>query len=60
VVREALRCMRERDEERFAKLEAIWQAVAVGLAQVDDGQEVSGPQAFARIRRSVRQEESRR
>ena len=60
VVREALRCMRERDEERFVKLEAIRQAVAVGLAQVDDGQGVPGPQAFARIRSSVRQAESGR
>ena len=60
VVREALRCMRERDEERLVKLEAIRQAVAVGLAQVDDGQGVPGPQAFARIRSSVRQAESGR
>jgi antitoxin ParD1/3/4 len=37
VVREALRCMRERDEERLVKLEGLRQAVAVGLAQVDEG-----------------------
>ena len=60
VVREALRCMRERDEERLVKLEAIRQAVAVGLARVDEGQGVPGPQAFARIRSSVRQAESGR
>lgn len=54
VVREALRCLRERDEERLVKLEAIRQAVAVGLAQLDEGQGVPGPQAFARIRSSVR------
>jgi antitoxin ParD1/3/4 len=34
-VREALRCTRERDEERLVKLEAIRQAVAVGLSQVE-------------------------
>jgi hypothetical protein len=50
--------MRERDEERMVKLEAIRQVVAVGLAQVDEGQGVPGPQAFARIRSSVRQAES--
>jgi antitoxin ParD1/3/4 len=54
VVREALRFMRERDEERLVKLEALRQAVAVGLAQADDGQGVPGPHAFARIRSSVR------
>ncbi len=53
VVREALRCLSERDEERMVKLEAIRQAVAVGLAQVDEGQGVPGPHAFARIRQSV-------
>ncbi len=52
--------MRERDEERLIKLEAIRQAVAVGLAQVDDGQGVPGPQPFARIRSGVRQAESGR
>ncbi len=39
---------------------AIRPAVAVGLAQVDEGQGVPGPQAFARIRSSVRQAESGR
>jgi antitoxin ParD1/3/4 len=60
VVREALRYMRERDEERLAKLDAIRQAVAVGLTQVDEGQGVSGPAAFARIRSSVSQATSGR
>lgn len=49
--------MRERDEERLVKLEAIRQAVAVGVAQVDEGQGVPGPPAFARIRSSLRQAE---
>lgn len=60
VVREALRCMNERDEERLVKLDAIRQAVAVGLAQVDQGQGVPGPEAFARIRSRLGQAESGR
>jgi hypothetical protein len=57
LLREASRCGRERDEERLVKLEAIRQAVAVGVAQVDEGQGVPGPPAFARIRSSLRQAE---
>jgi len=50
VVRDGLRLLTERDQERKVKLEALRHAVAEGLAQVDQGHGVAGQQAFARVR----------
>lgn len=61
VVRDGLRLLNERDQERKVKLEALRQAVTEGLAQVDQGQGVSGKQAFATVRagRKRRSEQGR-
>lgn len=50
VVRDGLRLLTERDQERKARLDALRQAVTEGLTQVDQGQGVAGKQAFARLR----------
>ena len=50
VVRDGLRLLAERDEERRIKLEALRQQVGQGLAELDQGKGVPGTQAFAAIR----------
>ena len=50
VVRDGLRLLTERDQERKAKLDALRHAVAEGLTQVEQGKGVSGKAAFAKVR----------
>ena len=50
VVRDGLRMLTERDQERKAKLDALRHAVAEGLTQVEQGKGVSGKAAFAKVR----------
>ena len=50
VVRDGLRLLTERDEERKAKLDALRHSVAEGMTQIQDGKGVSGKEAFAKVR----------
>jgi len=50
VVRDGLRMLTERDQERKAKLDALRHAVAKGTTQIQEGKGVSGKAAFAKVR----------
>ena len=50
VVRDGLRLLNERDQERNAKLDALRTAVAHGLAEVEQGKGVPGKAAFSTVR----------
>ena len=50
VVRDGLRLLTERDEERQAKLASLRQHVGEGLAELDQAQGVPGPEVFASLR----------
>ncbi len=50
VVRDGLRLLTEREEERQAKLVALRQAVGEGVAELTQGRGVPGTQAFAAVR----------
>jgi antitoxin ParD1/3/4 len=50
VVREGLRLLKEREEQKQARLAGIRRAVAAGMDQADRGEFVAGPAAFAKIR----------
>lgn len=50
VVRDGLRLLTERDEERQAKLTALQRQVGDGVAELDQGKGVPGKQAFAALR----------
>jgi len=50
VVRDGLRMLTERDQERKAKLDALRHSVAEGLAQIEEGRGVAGKAAFAKVR----------
>jgi len=50
VVREALRLLEQREQQRIASLEELRREVAVGLAQARAGELVDGPAAMRRIR----------
>jgi antitoxin ParD1/3/4 len=50
VVREGLRLLKEREDEKQMRLAGIRLAVAAGMEQADRGEFVAGPAAFAKIR----------
>lgn len=50
VVRDGLRLLTERDEERRVKLEALRQQVGEGLVELDQGKGVPGKQVFGALR----------
>lgn len=51
VVREGLRLLKEREELKQLRLDALRKDIAAGIEQADRGQFVDGPDAFARIRK---------
>ncbi len=55
ILREGLRLLKEREEVRQIRLNALRRQLAAGIDQADQGQFVDGPEAFARMReRSIR------
>lgn len=50
VVRDGLRLLTEREQEREAKLVALRQAVGEGVAELKQGRGVAGKEAFAAVR----------
>lgn len=50
VVREGLRLLAERDEERRFRLQELQANLRLGYAQLDRGEIVDGPQALRRLR----------
>jgi antitoxin ParD1/3/4 len=59
VLREGLRLLREREELKNLRLAELRKEIAIGIGQADRGQFVSGPEAFAKIRRrSARRQRS--
>lgn len=57
VVRDAVRLLRDRAEERAARIDALREAVGVGLADLDAGRAVDGTTAFEDVLRSLRARE---
>jgi antitoxin ParD1/3/4 len=49
VVREGLRLLQEREEERAARLSALRRDIQIGVDQLDRGEGVDGEEAFARV-----------
>ena len=49
VVREALRLMRGRDEDRQRKLEDLRREVAIGIADLEAGNVVDGEEVFRKL-----------
>jgi antitoxin ParD1/3/4 len=54
VLREGLRMLKEREEMKQIRLNALRKEIAAGIEQADQGQFVDGPEAFARIRNRSR------
>jgi antitoxin ParD1/3/4 len=54
VVRESLRLLEQREQERQADLAHVKSAVAAGLRAADSGDLVDGPEALKKLRRQVR------
>ena len=54
VLREGLRLLKEREEIKQIRLEALRKEIALGIEQADRGQFVAGPEAFAQIRKRSR------
>lgn len=52
VVREGIRLLRERDRQR--EVELLRQRISIGFEQSENGQVVSGEEAFARLRERSR------
>jgi antitoxin ParD1/3/4 len=50
VVREGLRLLKEREDEKRMRLAGIRRSIAAGIEQADRGEFVDGPAAFAKIR----------
>ena len=50
VVREGLRLLKQREDQRQARLVEIRRAIGMGMEQADRGEFVAGPAAFAKIR----------
>jgi len=50
VLREGLRLLKERDDMRTARLEALRREIAVGVEQADRGEFVDGPEVFRGLR----------
>jgi len=51
ILREGLRLLREREEERRLRLAELRKQIALGAKQADRGELVDGDQVFAQIRR---------
>jgi antitoxin ParD1/3/4 len=60
VVREGLRLLQERDEAQAAKLAALRADMQEGFAAIERGEHVSGPAAFAQLRKTHHVRRSRR
>lgn len=60
VVREALRLLEERDQLHAVKLDEIRAQIAEGIAQVEAGQVVDGPEAVERVRKRIAAEKKAR
>jgi len=58
VVREGLRLLQEREEERAARLEALRRDIQVGTDQLDRGEGVDGEEAFDRVLARIQHRES--
>ncbi len=54
VLREGLRLLKEREEMKQIRLNALRKEIAAGIEQADHGQFVDGLEAFARIRNRTR------
>lgn len=54
VVRAGLRLLKEHDEERQARLEALRQAVGKGQEQARRGETKDGAEVFASVRKQLR------
>jgi antitoxin ParD1/3/4 len=54
VVRDAVRLLQQRDEEREGKLAALRQAIGMGVDELDRGNEVSGEEVFEDILRALK------
>jgi antitoxin ParD1/3/4 len=51
ILREGLRLLKEREEEKRLRLAGIRKEIALGAKQADRGELVDGDQVFAQIRR---------
>jgi antitoxin ParD1/3/4 len=51
ILREGLRLLKEREEERRLRLAELRKQIALGAKQADRGELVDGDQVFAQIRR---------
>ena len=58
VVRAAVRLLQEQEEERAVKLEALRNAVADGLEELDRGEGIDGPQVFDEIMAALSRDEA--
>lgn len=58
VVRAAVRLLQEREEERTAKLEALRQAVSVGVEELERGEGVPADEVFEEILEALRRSEA--
>lgn len=54
VLREGLRLLKEREEIKQIRLNALRTQIAAGIEQADQGKFLNGPEAFARIRKRSR------
>ncbi len=60
VIREGLRLLEARDEERSARLEGLRAQVAAGIAQANGGDLIDGETAVAEVRKRVNSRRKRR
>lgn len=60
VVREAVRLLQQREEERAVKLEALRKAVEVGLGELERGEGIPADQVFDEILRGLDESEAAR
>lgn len=51
VLREGLRLLKEREDLRKARLEALRKEIAIGIEQADRGEFVDGERGFQELRR---------
>lgn len=57
-VREAVRLLQDKEEEREAKLVALRQAVEVGVSELDRGEGIAADQVFDEILRGLLRSEA--
>ena len=55
VVRESLRLLQERDEQRARRLEQLRAEIQVGLDQLKRGEGIPAEEVFARLRRKSKE-----